>query len=916
MTTTRPRMLSPTTVALTSLALLAGSACCKRAPPGSPDGGTECTGTLCNVVGEGQPAPSPVDFGEVLVGQSKSAKLTLKNVGGDTLNIGGEVLDGGNASDFKIIQKFAASEQIGQTLTATLQFTPSQGGTRSGVLIIHTDGDPVDVQVPLTGNGLDIELCAHPTTIDFGNVQVLGKPSTQALQLQNCGQSPVTISFSAITGPNATDFGETGESTQTLQPGQSVNVNVSYQPAAMGPSTANLPYDVCGGSCPQTINLTGVGVDGQLVCTPNPINFGTVPSGTAAPTMQVTCTNTGTEPLMVNSMGTYSGTNVFALSGLPAFPDTLNPLASFTFTVTYNTTGSTNGDSDELIANWTVADNTVPSRQYQDKLSGNQQLNPCSLVISPTAVSFGNVAPGTSASQSITLSNLGSTVCHISNLALGAGTDPYFALAAGQATSFTVQTNASAQVGVTFAPTSGNAPLLRKGSVTFNSDDPNNGSPVVPLSANISTQTQYAGGWPKWHIDNFNTGYSTADTSGMQGTIMWKYSIGTPSGGILSGPTTYINSPVIDGSGNVYQMNIKGKLYALSDTGTPIWTQQLSSPAGDTHPSTPAILADGSMFVASGSDGNPPNLYYLSSVGAVVFSEPYGEDGFDSCPALAPDDTLFLADDDGSGGGDPYSAIAFQASGNSVTQLAGVNFPLTAEAERFGSVVNSDGSTYWGNNGQFFGVTAPSAGFSIMPGWPNGGVTLFTDNNASGVTNTTIAVVSDLALDTVTNNNLYAYSASEDMNNAGNFTVGGNLVALDPTTGATKWTFTLPRTALPSGWQGLASDCGNAAPAIAPDGTVYVGNANGLYAIDGATGAEKWLFSSANVSSSPAIGGDGTIFFGVDDGSFYAVTSTGTLRFKVTSGGTISSSPAIVQVNGGPTFVAFTSDDGNVYAIQ
>src|SRR5208282_2247809 len=142
--------------------------------------------------------------------------------------------------------------------------------------------------------------------------------------------------------------------------------------------------------------------------------------------------------------------------------------------------------------------------------------------------------------------------------------------------------------------------------------------------------------------------------------------------------------------------------------------------------------------------------------------------------------------------------------------------------------------------------------------------------------------------------------------------VQGNIAALDPATGAQKWIFNMPAGNLPSGWFPHSSDAGNAAPAIALDGTVYVGNGTGLYALDGATGTQKWLFSSANVSSSPAIGGDGTVFFGCDDGNFYAVNPGGTLRFTVTTGGPISSSPAIAPDG----TVVFVSDDGNIYAID
>jgi len=69
-------------------------------------------------------------------------------------------------------------------------------------------------------------------------------------------------------------------------------------------------------------------------------------------------------------------------------------------------------------------------------------------------------------------------------------------------------------------------------------------------------------------------------------------------------------------------------------------------------------------------------------------------------------------------------------------------------------------------------------------------------------------------------------------------------------------------------------------PAIGADGTVYVGSWNyvssydwKLYAIDGATGTEKWSFTTGGMNSSPAIGADGTVYVGSNDRKLYAFNS-------------------------------------------
>ncbi|HUB09660.1 MAG TPA: FG-GAP-like repeat-containing protein [Myxococcales bacterium] len=216
----------------------------------------------------------------------------------------------------------------------------------------------------------------------------------------------------------------------------------------------------------------------QLLCTPSPINFGTVPSGSVS--MAVTCTNTGNETLVVDGVGTYDTVSAFAVSGLPSLPATLGPLQDFPFTVTYS--GGAAGGFDELVIDWVTENPPGPGEVYTDPLSATPS-GTCALSIAPASVNFGSVAPGTTAQQVISLSSVGGGLCDISNVALGSGTDPFFALVAGQATSYQIAPNATAQIGVSFSPTSAAPPLTRTGTVTFSSNAPAN--PVVPLSATI-----------------------------------------------------------------------------------------------------------------------------------------------------------------------------------------------------------------------------------------------------------------------------------------------------------------------------------------------------------------------------------------------------------------------------------------------
>jgi len=104
-----------------------------------------------------------------------------------------------------------------------------------------------------------------------------------------------------------------------------------------------------------------------------------------------------------------------------------------------------------------------------------------------------------------------------------------------------------------------------------------------------------------------------------------------------------------------------------------------------------------------------------------------------------------------------------------------------------------------------------------------------------------------------------------------------------------------------------------ATPAVAPDGTVYVGSFNGnCFALTPA-GNPKWSFRAGReIHSSPAIGTDGTLYFGARDGKFYALTPAGRLRWIFPTGGWVDASPAI----GADGTLYFGSWDKYFYALN
>ena len=84
------------------------------------------------------------------------------------------------------------------------------------------------------------------------------------------------------------------------------------------------------------------------------------------------------------------------------------------------------------------------------------------------------------------------------------------------------------------------------------------------------------------------------------------------------------------------------------------------------------------------------------------------------------------------------------------------------------------------------------------------------------------------------------------------------------------------------------SGVGASSPAIAADGTVYIGGSSGLLAItnSGSTASNKWTFPvTVYPSSSPAVGADGTIYFVDYNGSLNALNPDGSSKWLYAGGG-------------------------------
>jgi outer membrane protein assembly factor BamB len=107
-------------------------------------------------------------------------------------------------------------------------------------------------------------------------------------------------------------------------------------------------------------------------------------------------------------------------------------------------------------------------------------------------------------------------------------------------------------------------------------------------------------------------------------------------------------------------------------------------------------------------------------------------------------------------------------------------------------------------------------------------------------------------------------------------------------------------------------------PVIASDGTIYFGTlwslgAGGKIHAVNPNGIEIWRYQTGYaITSSPAIGNDGTIYIGSDDTYLYAMYPNGTLRWQFKTGDWVAGSPSVAEDG----TIYFPSYDNYLYALN
>jgi hypothetical protein len=321
-----------------------------------------------------------------------------------------------------------------------------------------------------------------PGAIKFGNVYV-GSSITRSFTIKNSGSTGITLSEASI---ETTAFVRSKLSLPvTIGADKSLTVGITYAPTETGSRLGTIVIRTSASSAAISIPITATAVKQTLSILPVSMNFHNLVVGSSG-TQSATVTNTGATSVTI-SAHSVSGKG-FTMTGI-ATPLALASGKSTSFTVHFapKSAGTESG---------TVSLTTRAAAGWlRMPLAGVGVAATKVLTATPSSLSFGSVADGSSASATVSVTNTGNSNLSISNVTTSGTGFETSGLLAGEVltvgevasldVTFAPETAASASGTINIASNASNSPA----AIALSGTGAASGQPYVVLSWTASSSS-------------------------------------------------------------------------------------------------------------------------------------------------------------------------------------------------------------------------------------------------------------------------------------------------------------------------------------------------------------------------------------------------------------------------------------------
>jgi hypothetical protein len=234
---------------------------------------------------------------QVLNTASTAQHVTLTNSGDVALTLIAATL---SAGDFTVTNQCGNSLNPHAGCSFAVAFVPNTVGPGTGTLTVTDQFRSQTVLLSGIGVAPAGVSLSPASSLAFAATGVGLATTAQTVTLTNNGGLPLAVQTAAVTG----DFTLTNGCPASLAPGAACTLQIVFAPTAAGPRTGTFTLADSAANSPQTLALTGTGIDFTL--TSNGSTTATISAGKSA-----------VYPLLLTALAGLPGTVAFTCAGVP-----------------------------------------------------------------------------------------------------------------------------------------------------------------------------------------------------------------------------------------------------------------------------------------------------------------------------------------------------------------------------------------------------------------------------------------------------------------------------------------------------------------------------------------------------------------------------------------------------------------------
>ena len=383
-------------------------------------------------------SPASIDFGLVLVGNSRSEAIRIENTGSTTVVADIVVVDDNGSGAFSFLDGDRAPLRLapGTSTQIGVTFRPAIGGPSTARLVIELCGAQCGPAVVVSGSASAPRIEATPRAIDFGDV-VVGAVVTQNIKIENVGDGALeVIAVELEAADDDVTIGVQRAVPAVLNDDDSLEIVVRYAPHQG--RTALDAMVVVSSSDPLSpsvfIPIDGATPGPGLQVLPEVAHFGRLAAGESRD-LSMVVRSIGAAPVDVTGIRIEG--DGFSLVSVPG-PTTLDRFESLQFLARATATPRTvtaGGGSARVVVQARGLDDVVATLAFFAGTSG------CVPVASIAHADLGNVQLRSGTTGAVVIDNLGDADCVLQDVIEGGGGFPFDS-------DFSVSANGARVVGV------------------------------------------------------------------------------------------------------------------------------------------------------------------------------------------------------------------------------------------------------------------------------------------------------------------------------------------------------------------------------------------------------------------------------------------------------------------------------------